>query len=196
MIGVAADQPYESIDELLSTAEEQTITLAVSPVGSIWHVSAVGMVNAYDGEPDLSYVPFDGTADQVAALLRGDAEGIISSVPELLPQIESGEIKPLAVMSDEASNLLPEVPTLMDSGIDWTAGAWRGVTVAPDVEDPVLAELEECFTNAYESDHYQDFIETQGFGPRYRAAEEFDTFMQDDFESWKPVFEMLGLKDG
>ena len=192
---VAADSPYTTIDEFLSAAQDgQTLRIGTSGTGSIWHISYAGM--AQEAEvPLMTNVPFDGAAPAIAALLGGQVEATSASAVEAAPQIESGELRPLVVMSEERLSIVPDTPTLQEEGIDWSSGAWRGLVVPKGTPDEQVQTLNDCFREAYESPEFTEFMETQGFGMEYRPAEEYDAFMSDEYQRFGELVESLGLRE-
>jgi tripartite-type tricarboxylate transporter receptor subunit TctC len=189
---VSADSPYETLDDVLSAAEEETIRVGTSGTGSIWHVAFAGM--AQEAGVEMTNVPFDGAAPAIAAVLGGQVEATSASGAEVAPQVESGELRPLAVMGEESLDILPDTPTLQEEGIDWTSGAWRGIVVPNDTPEEVVQTLNECFTEASESPEFVEFMENNGFGLEYRSAEEFEEYMDSEFERFGEIIGSLGIR--
>jgi tripartite-type tricarboxylate transporter receptor subunit TctC len=191
---VAADSPYTTIDDFLSAAQEgQTLCVGTSGTGSIWHISYAGM--AQEAEvPLMTNVKVGGADALIAALVGGQVEAT-SGRRFSAPQIESGDLRPLVVMSEERLSILPDTPTLQEEGIDWSSGSWRGLVVPKDTPDEQVQALNDCFREAYESPEFTEFMKTQGFGMEYRPAEEFDAFMSDEYQRFGELVESLGLRE-
>jgi tripartite-type tricarboxylate transporter receptor subunit TctC len=189
---VGADSPYETIEDVLSAAEQENIRVGTSGTGSIWHVSFAGM--AREADVEMTNVPFDGAAPAIAAVLGGQVEATSASGAEVRSQVEADELRPLAVMDEERLDILPDTPTLQEEGIDWTSGAWRGLVVPNDTPEDRVQALNECFREASESDGFQEFMENNGFGTVYRSAEEFDEYMNEEFERFGELIQELGLE--
>lgn len=96
-------------------------------------------------------------------------------------------------MDEERLDILPDTPTLQE-GIDWTSGAWRGLVVPNDTPEDRVQALNDCFREASESDEFQEFMENNGFGMVYRSAEEFDEYMNEEFERFGELIQELGLE--
>ena len=110
-ITVGADSPYQTIDDFVSAGEsDEKVRVGTSGTGSIWHVSAAAM--AQEVGADYTYVPFDGAAPAIQAVLGGQIESTAASGAEVAPQVESGDLRPLAVMGEDRIDVLPDTPTL------------------------------------------------------------------------------------
>jgi tripartite-type tricarboxylate transporter receptor subunit TctC len=192
-ISVGADSEYETLDDLISAAEGgEDISVGTSGTGSIWHIAFAGMADQAGVE--MTNVPFDGAAPAIAAVLGGQVQATSASGAEVAPQVEAGELRPLAVMGEERLDILPDVPTLEEEGVgDWTSGAWRGLVVPNDTPDEVVQTLNECFEEAANSGEFQEFMENNGFGLEFRSADEFEGYMDEEFERFGDVIQTLGL---
>lgn len=191
---VASDSPYENIDDVLSAAEDENIQVGTSGTGSIWHIAFAGMAQAAGVE--MTNVPFDGAAPAIAAVLGGQVGATSASGAEVASQVESGELRPLAVMGDEQLDILPDTPTLQEENIDWNSGAWRGLVVPNDTPDDVVGTLNQCFDEAANSEEFQQFMDENGFGVEFRSAEEFEMYMDEENERFGELIPSLGLDRG
>ncbi|BBL79791.1 ABC transporter substrate-binding protein [Rubrobacter xylanophilus] len=194
-ISVGADTDYRSIDDLISAAESgQNIRVGTSGTGSIWHVAFAGMAQKAGVAENMTNVPFDGAAPAIQAVLGGQIEATSASGAEVRPQVESGDLRPLAVMADERLDILPDTPTLKEEGIDWTTGAWRGLVVPNDTPDDRVETLNRCFKEAYDSEQFRQFMEQNGFGMQYKPADEFEAFMDEEYERFGRIIESLDIR--
>ena len=191
VVAVNADLPYETIEEFLEAAETEDLSLAVTPPGGGNHSAAAGM--AIEAGVDFTFIPYDGGAVEIVqGTLSGEADAAVADDAELLPHIESGDLRPLAIMTDERSSILPDTPTLKESGVDWSFSQWRGIAVPSETPEPVVDALHDCFSQALESESFIEFMESQGFPISYLGpAEEFDAFMDEDFVRTGELLEAL-----
>ncbi|WP_256839785.1 tripartite tricarboxylate transporter substrate binding protein [Ornithinimicrobium faecis] len=190
VLSVAADSELQTIEDFLA-ADTGSLTVATSGTGSSWELAFRGMAEVAGIEPPTN-VPYDGAAPAIVAVLGGEADATSVSGVEALTQIESGELKPLASMSEERLAILPDTPTLKESGVDWESGVWRGLVGPTDMTEEVSQTLIDCFSEATESESFQEFMDTQGFEIQVKAGEEFATFLQEDFDSSAELVSGLG----
>src|SRR5699024_2450104 len=119
--------------------------------GATGHLSAMAM--AQETETEFNHVSFEGSAPAITGLLGGHIEAASVQPPEVLPQVEAGELKVLAIMADDRLDSLPEVPTFKEVGYDFgEIGVWRGVAVPKETPDNVASILTDAFTKAAEEE--------------------------------------------
>jgi tripartite-type tricarboxylate transporter receptor subunit TctC len=90
----------------------------------------------------LTHVPYRGNGPAMAALLAGDVQFTTDNLPQLLPQIRAGKLKPLAVTSAKRWFQLPDVPTVSESGFaNMTTTAWFGLVAQSKVPPEVVTRM-------------------------------------------------------
>lgn len=190
-LSVPDDSPYETIDDLIDALEsDEQVRVGTNGRGGIWDIAAGGMAQE-TGAEFSERVPFDGGAPTISAALGGQIEVVSASAPEMIGQIESGDLRPLVSMGEERQDILPDTPTLQENDIDWTAGNWFGLTVPNETPQDRIQTLNECFEQAYNSEEFTQFMEDQGYGLEYRSAEEFETYMDEEFSLYGEVVERI-----
>ncbi|GAA0321475.1 tripartite tricarboxylate transporter substrate binding protein [Bacillus carboniphilus] len=190
-ITVSADAPWNTIDEFIAAAKEENLKVGNSGTGAIWHLAA----SAFEQETGVTFnhVPFEGAAPAVTALLGGHIDAVAVSPAEVRTQVEAGELKVLAVMSDNRVEALPEVPTLKESGIDLSIGTWRGLAVPKDTPEDVVQKLEESFGKTAQADAFKDTLNKLGLGYRYEDGEGFKALLKEQDELFAELIPSLEL---
>ncbi|WP_231740575.1 tripartite tricarboxylate transporter substrate binding protein [Thalassoglobus neptunius] len=192
---VRSDAPWKTAEEFLEEVRTGDTPLKMSGTasGGIWDLARVGMLHAAGIDPDrVTWVPSKGSAPARTQLLGGHIDAVVVSVPEAKPQIDAGELRLLAVMDDERHVDFPEVPTLKELGIDWSAVGWRGLALPketpPEISAKLLAQAEEIAA----SEEFLEFMKLNGFAVKVRGPEEFKEFLTEQEALWTPVIEMAG----
>lgn len=175
-VTVRADSQWKTIQQFIEYIKSHpgTVTVGNSGPGSIWHVAALSFEKAIGAK--LVHVPFDGAAPAVAALMGGHITAVTVSPTEVKSGIESGQLRILAVMSDERSPLFPEIPTLKELGYDVSVAAWGGLALPKGIDPQVYKTLAEAFKKAYDSETFQKFLTDRGMTPAYLDGENFKAF--------------------
>lgn len=175
-VTVRANSQWKTIQEFIEyvKAHPGTVTVGNSGPGSIWHIAALSFEKATGTK--LIHVPFDGAAPAVAALMGGHITAVTVSPTEVKSGVESGQLRILAVMSDERSPLFPDVPTLKELGYDVSVAAWGGLALPKGVDPEVYKILADAFKKAYESETFQKFLSDRGMTPAYLDGEKFKEF--------------------
>ncbi len=196
-VTVRADSSYKSLDDLIKNVRANPGKFKASGTGQggIWHLALAGMLK--DLKLDNSavpWVPSNGAAPAMADLVAGGIEFVTCSLPEARAMIDAGKARPLAVMSNQAAALFPNVPTLKAAaGSDWMIGAWRGVAAPKGLPADITAKLGVAMKKIYDSKEYQGFMASRGFGTIYADAKGFEQFMAKGDADMGNVMKSLGL---
>lgn len=193
---VHEDAPYSTIEEFVEYAEENPgeISVSNSGTGAIWHLAAAEFEQEADIE--LDHVGYDGAAPATEAVLGGEAEATTSSAAEVAPQVgDDGPLEMLAFFGEERHPLFEDVPTLAEEGYDVTTGAWRGIGGPADLDDGARDVLEDALATIVEDEEFTEFMETNGFGIEHRDAEEFESFMDEEYDRFGDLIDELGLNE-
>lgn len=178
VVTVAADSPYETLQDLVDAAQGTSLTGANSGVGSIWEAAIKGI--AAETGAQFTPVPYDGGATAVSAAASGEADFAVSGGGEAIAQGDAVRI--LAVLHSERIPSLPDVPTALEAiGADLQFGGWGGIYGPAGIPDDVKATLESAIADAVASDSYQEFQANAGNLVVYRDSAEFTTFVNEQF---------------
>jgi putative tricarboxylic transport membrane protein len=107
-------------------------------------------------------------------------------------QIESGRVRALAVSSAEELDGI-DIPTIMAEGYDVEVANWRGLLAAPGVDDDVLAQQLELFSNLRESDEWQEVLTRQKWEDSWLTGPELEAFLDEDMARTETLLKELGL---
>jgi tripartite-type tricarboxylate transporter receptor subunit TctC len=195
-VSVRQDAPWKSIAELTEYVKANPGKLKASGTGpgGIWDVARAGWLKAV-GLPHtaLPWVPSQGAAPALQEMVAGGIDVCTCSLPEAASLIEAGKVRPLAIMADRRDPKFPNVPTLKETGVNWTIGAWRGLVVPKGTPPDVVARLEQAVQKAVQAPEFTDFMKNRGFGVMYRPSKEFATFMADGDASMGALMKEVGL---
>lgn len=187
VLAVSADSPYQTFEDIVQAAENgEQIRVATNGRGGIWDLAARGLAQEI-GADFTEYVPFDGAAGMIPAVLGNQVEALTPSGAEMLSQIEGGGLRGLVTMADERFEVLPDIPTLEEVGVDWTAANWFGVVAPAGTPEDRVQILNDCFAEAANSEEFQTFMESQGYGSEVKESEEFEQFMDDEFARYEQL---------
>jgi tripartite-type tricarboxylate transporter receptor subunit TctC len=96
-------------------------------------------------------------------------------------------------MAEKRAEIFPDVPTLKELGLNWTMGAWRGITVPKGTPAEVVAVLEKSLEKVVTSQQFKDFMQNNGFGIWFKPAAEFDKFMAQEDEVKGELMKEAGI---
>ena len=162
--------------------------------GGAWDLARSGLLLAADiPVGDILWVPTQGSAPSIVQLMGGHIDAVCCSVPEAAAQIEAGELRALAVMSEERLEDYPDLPTVRESGIDWVAVGWRGLLLPKRTPVNVVSILENAVGEIVASEAYKEFMVKNGFGIVVKSSEAFGSFLEREDAQWQSVIEAAGF---
>lgn len=192
---VRADAPWETINDLLEDIKNNPgkYKFSGTAIGGIWDLARIGMLDAA-GIPYeyTTWIPSKGAAPALVELLGGHVDVVTCSLPEAVSQLEAGQLKALAIMADERNPKFPDVPTLKEMGINWSAGTWRGIAAPKGTPKEIIDVLYKAISEITAGEDFKDFMAKNGFGIKIRGPEEFKKFLAEQDETWKKVLKIAG----
>jgi tripartite-type tricarboxylate transporter receptor subunit TctC len=195
-INVRTDSPWKTEKELRDYAKANPGKLKASGTGKggIWDLSRAGWLKTAGVSIDaIPWVPSNGAAPALQEMLAGGIQVVPCSLPEARALIEAKKVRALAIMADQRAEIFPDVPTLKELGLNWTMGAWRGITVPKGTPAETVAVLEKSVQKAVATKEFKDFMQKNGFGIIYRPAAEFDKFMAQEDEIKGQLMKEAGI---
>lgn len=192
-ITVPANAPYNTIEEFIKYAKAHPGELNVgnSGTGAVWHIAAGLMAEL--AEIKIAYVPFDGAAPAITALVGGHIQAVSVSAAEVQGQVEAGDLKILAIMADKRLEAFPDVPTMKEKGLNVVFGTWRGIALPHGVPEKEKAILAAAFKAGLESPEFIKYAKNAGLQLAYQNSEDFSKFLAINAEDVKDVMLSLGL---
>lgn len=192
-ITVPADAPYNTIDEFVAYAKKNpgAIKVGHSGPGSVWEIG--GSIFAEKAGIELTFVPHDGAAPAVTSLVGKHIQAVSVSPAEVRGQVESGNLKMLAVMSDQRLKDFPDVPTMKESGYDVSFGTWRGLGVPKKTPADIQKTLHDAFKKGMDSPGFQEFAANSGLGLAYMNGEDWEKDLSVSATDVANTMKKLGL---
>ena len=160
--------------------------------GSLSHLAMEAI--ALKSGTALVHVPYASSPQAVTALLRNDVQMVYLPAISIMPQLHSGGIKVLAVSTAERSLLLPDIPTLKESGIDVEADAWSGLIAPAGIPKAMTARIGQFVAQAVTTPVVRDKLAAQFMTPIPGTPAEFRARIDDDIARWSPVIEAAKIK--
>lgn len=164
------------------------LSFASIGAGSISHLAMAALVAQAGG--DAVHVPYRGSGAAVTAVLAGLVDMALLPAAAVMPHVESGKLRALAVASPARSPSLPALPTLAESGLpDIKGDAWIGFIAPARTPAPVVKRLHEQIAQVLAEPAVRDKLRTQYMDPVGNSPDEFRRLLASDVARWKPVVE-------
>jgi tripartite-type tricarboxylate transporter receptor subunit TctC len=187
--------PVHTLKELAEygRANPDKLSYSSSSIGSAGHLlnelfkANVGI--------SLLHVPYKGNAPAMLALIAGDVQFTTDNLPQLLPQIRAGKLKPLAVTSAKRWFQLPEVPTVSEAGFaNMTTSAWFGLVAQSKTAQDVVARMNRELVAILQKPEFTAQLREYSFEALPGTPEDMTAAARKERESWKKVVEISGAK--
>lgn len=195
VIVVPEASEFQTLDDLLAALREDpgAVAWAGGSAGGTDHMLAGLVAQAAGVDPaGVNYVPFSGGGEALAAILGSQVAAGISTYSEWASQIETGELRVLAISSPERIEGI-DVPTLIEQGIDVELANWRGVVAAPDLDEEQVAALTDAVDQMHESEQWQQVLADNNWEDFYLSGEPFAEFLTAEDERVTAILQDIGL---
>jgi putative tricarboxylic transport membrane protein len=170
------------------------VSVAGGSAGGAEQILAGLMAKAAGANPaQLSYVAHSGGGEMLSTLLSGRSTIAISGVSEIKPQIHSGDVRALAVSSPERLEVLPDVPTMREAGMDIQLQNWRGVVAPKGISEEQERAVETLLVEMTKTETWQDILTDRGWGEATLAGAEFEAFVRAEEARVSQVLDEIGL---
>jgi len=127
-------------------------------------------------------------------LIAGQVQLIFASAPTAVPQIKAGKIRALAVTTLKRSAVLPDLPTMAESGLPgFESDNWYGIVTAMGTPRPVIDKLNAELVRALQSPDTRQVLFIQGLEVKTSTPEEFGAYMKSEYVKWAKVIRDAGL---
>ena len=187
---VPASSPYKTMAELIAAekANPGKLTFASAGTGTSDHLSAE-LFWLQSGTSGL-HVPYKGAAPAITDLLGGQVDAAFQNINNVLPHITAGKLRVLAIAAPKRSPLLPNVPTLTESGVkDADATSWQGVVAPKGLPPAVKAQIHAALMDALADPAVKQKFAEVGFEMVANTPEQFAAYQASEAARWKKLIE-------
>lgn len=194
---VRADSEYKTIEEVVEAykADPKSVTFGGGSQGGSDHIVAGMLLKAAGADPSaMNYIGYSGGGEATAGILSGDVEVGVSGMSEFVGQVESGEMRLLAISQDTEMEVAGKpVPTLADAGYDVDFVNWRALLAPPDISDADREAVTAFITKLHDSEEWAAVLKEQGWSDDFRTGEEAAKFITEEEQGIKSTLADLGL---
>ena len=187
--------PARNVKELIALARAQPKKLVYGSggIGNVTHLE-MEIMNSMVGV-QMTHVPYKGSAPSIVGLVSGEVQAVFSSIPSALGQIRAGRIRALGVSILKRSSVLPDVPTLDESGVPgFDAASWYAVFAPAGTPKNVVAVLGKEVVRIMNVPDVRERFVSDGFEPAGTGPAEFTKFLRAELVKWAKAVETAGVK--
>jgi tripartite-type tricarboxylate transporter receptor subunit TctC len=187
--------PAQSVPDLVMVAKSQpgTLTYASSGNGTGTHMAAGLFMAAANLE--VRHIPYKGVVAAIPDLVAGRVTMMFSPLPVVLPLVREGKLRALAVTSLRRSSVVPQLPTVAESGYSgFEATNWYGLVAPAGTPTAVVHRLHTDTVAALQSSGVRDKLIALGAEPAGNSPEEFAAIISSEIPKWAKVIKDLGIQ--
>jgi tripartite-type tricarboxylate transporter receptor subunit TctC len=195
VIAVNSSSPHRTLHELVAAARAKPgeISLAGTGPGATQHIGIERFKQAAKAE--FLYVPFNGGAPAVNALLGGHVTGVLQNYSEVSEQISSGKLRALATTSLSRMEPLPDVPTVAESGFkDYEVVVWFGAVAPAKTSKEAVAQLATWFKGALQDAEVKPKLIRIGLYPAGKCEADFAAHIREQNDEYARVIRDAKIK--
>jgi putative tricarboxylic transport membrane protein len=198
VLAVAADAPWQTLDDLLAAWRADPASLVVSGGSAVAgqdHMKVLLLAHRADIDPRrIRYVPFDGGGEAMTALLGGFVQLFSGEASEVEGQVEAGRLRVLVSLSPERMRgLFADVPTARESGIDLTWVTWRGFYVPGGIGDEAYDGWVDVLRQVEASEAWEEARRINRLQPFFMVGPEFEAFVMSQVADFRAMSREIGL---
>lgn len=195
LLVVHPDSGIDSIDELVRRGTDASADLSFATFGPGSSPHFYGSLLRQTTDISAIPVAYKGSASATPDMLAGRIDFMYDSMTTSLPHVQAGKLIALAITSPERSPLLPDVPTLKETGYgDVDVNFWFTLQVPATTSPEIVEKLRQAVAIAVQDENYQRNVAQRGVSNFYVAPEELDIFVQQETETWRDTAIAIGIK--
>ena len=194
MIIVHPSLPVKSIKELIALAKARPGQLNYGGTHASPNHLAMELLNSQAGVK-IVLISYKGTGQIVSDLVAGHVQIASMGFPAALPMVKAGRLRALAVTSAQRSALLPEVPTVGETGLPgYDVTSWYGLFAPAGIAEPIVTRLYTELAAHFKSPEVAKRLSALGAESAVKTAAETAAFLREDIKKWAEVVKASGAK--
>jgi tripartite-type tricarboxylate transporter receptor subunit TctC len=187
--------PAKTLQEFIALAKAKpgALTYASSGPGTPYHMAGE-LFKAMSGT-DILHVPHKGSAEARNDVMGGHVQMMFDAVTAMKGNIDAGQVRALATTGEQRSSVLPDVPTVSESGVPgYEATIWLGVMAPKGTPKEVVDRLNAEIAKIIAKPAIREAWAKQGAVPMTMTPEQFDVFLRRDIDKWAKVIKQAGIE--
>lgn len=198
VIVVGKDSEFQTLGDLLDAivADPKSVTFAGgSAVGGFDHLKPLMLLQraGFTDITKVKYIGVDGGADAITQTIGGFTQAMTGDMSEIVGFLKAGEIRALAVLTDERVPGFEDVPTAKEQGYDVVAVNWRGLYIPKDVSDETFEMWAGRLQQVADSDAWAEAMAANGLAPFTKVGGDFQSYVDQVVAEVRELSKELGV---
>ena len=194
MLTVHPSMPVRTVKDLIALAKAHPgeISYGSAGVGALQHLSTSLLENM--AHIKMVHVPYKGGGPAAIALASGDIQMLLTPIAEVLPHVQSGRVRPIAVSSEKRVAKFPNIPTIGETVSGYELISWMGTFAPAGTPKAIIDKLNAELKKAVADPDVAGNLSSQSLDPMYMTPEEFATQMKVDYDKYGQIVKISGAK--
>ena len=198
VIVVAADSPYQSLTDLVDAvkADPGSVSFAGgSAAGGFDHLKVLQVLKAagFEDIRSVKYIGVDGGADAITQTVGGFTQAMTGDMSEIVGFLKDGQVRALAVLTEERVPGFEDIPTAKEQGLDVVAVNWRGLYVPKDISDDQFQAWADKLQAVADSEEWAAAMEANGLAPFTKVGDEFQSWVDQNIADTETLSREIGV---
>ena len=187
--------PAQNLKQLIALAKAHPGKLTYGTGGSGTPNHLVGELLKTEARIDLLHVPFKGGSAPVIALLAGQIDMFLSAPTSVISYIKDRRLRALAVSTAKRSPVLPDTPTMIESGLPgFDVATWYCLLAPAGTPAPIVEKLRAALIRAMETPEVPQRLQDEGANPESSSSNELGAFIRSEIVKWEKAVKISGAK--
>jgi tripartite-type tricarboxylate transporter receptor subunit TctC len=195
LVMVNPQLPVKSLQDLIALTKSKPgeINYGSAGNGSTTHL-ATELIGSLTGVK-MNHIPYKGSAPAMMDVIGGNAQVVLDLMFSSAPHVKSGKLKAIAITGATRSPILPDVPTVAESGLPgFEATVWNGLMAPAGTQKEVIAKLNAELKKALADPGINEQLHAQGFATNWSTPEHFGALIQSETTRWGKVAKAADIK--
>lgn len=195
LMAVHPSVPAETLSGFIEYAKKNPGTLSFGSPGNGSPAQLAGELLKQQAGIQMQHVPYKGSAPAVSDLVAGHIHVMIDNMPALLPQVEAGRLRALAVPSDARAQAMPGVPTFAEAGVQgYVIMAWKSLMAPAGTPSAVIGKVQAAVAQALQDPELRKRLTDLGAEPLGSTPAEFRKQIEAETAWWGDLIERTGTR--
>jgi tripartite-type tricarboxylate transporter receptor subunit TctC len=182
-----------NLKEFIRDSKGKHVSYATAGIGTTPHLTGDQLLRVLAGV-DAVDIPYQGAAPAIAAVMGNHVTLASVTLPPALADIKAGKLKGLAVTSLERVDVLPDLPTVAESGFPgFEAYTWIGLLGPAKLAPAIVSKLNAAVSDALRSNKVRENLAAMGFEAKHGTPAEFDTYLRQEVSKWGKIVQDTGI---